>query len=350
VDRDVDRLVKEGHALTAPDAEGLERRLEEQATDLDARARLLGYYAKRCEQELAANPGWLQNATAAPPPTCAGKFRHVLWVIAHAPGAPLAAHPVTHISRGHHAYYEAARTWQQHAEADPVDATVLDHALRFFERQNHVRVEELLDRAERLYPDDARWARRRRSIRADELGATWLKYHVADLGGNESPALAELVEIEALLRDGELEPPAAAQLHDQAAHLLLHFGHLAKAREHAQAMVATATGILDGQDGPQVHSGHVLLGRIALREGDVEEAKARLELAGRTAGSSCFPKYPKMALARELLAHDERDAVLQYLRLCRAACDGLPAILDRWIAQLHDGLIPELGFPFALID
>jgi hypothetical protein len=348
MDKDVDRLVKEGHALTAPEAAALERRLEEQATDLDARARLLGYYAKCCKQELGAHPGWLQNPTAAPLPACAGRFRHALWVIAQAPGAALAAHPVTHIPRTHQAYFEAARIWQQNVDGDPVNATVLDHALRFFERQNHVRVEELLERAERAYPDDVRWARRRRSIRADELGAAWLKYYGADLRGGETPVVPELVEIEALLREGELEPPAAAQLHDQAARILLHFGHLARAREHAHAMVATATGILDGQDGPQVHSGHVLLGTIALREGDVEEAKARLELAGTTAGSSGL--YPKMALARELLAHDERDAVLQYLRLCRAARESLPAVLDRWIAELRDGLIPELRFPFALTD
>jgi hypothetical protein len=256
---------------------------------------------------------------------------------------------VTHIQRGPNAYFEAARIWQQHLERDPVDATLLDHALRFFERENHVRVEELLDRAERAYPDDVRWLRRRQSIRADELGAAWLKYRVAGLGAKESPALAELVEIEELLRDGELEPLAAAGLHDPAGRLLLHFGDLAKAREHAQAMVAMATGILDGKNGPQVHSGHVLLGRIALREGEVAKAKTCLELAGRTAGRSRLDP-PEMALAKELLALDERDAVLQYLRLCRAACDSHGATLDQWIARLRDGLIPDLTFPFQLIE
>lgn len=53
--------------------------------------------------------------------------------------------------------------WQQHVTGDAVDATLLDHALRFFERENHVRVEELLHRAELAYPGDARWAKRRRA-------------------------------------------------------------------------------------------------------------------------------------------------------------------------------------------
>ena len=227
-----------------------------------------------------------------------------------------------------------------------MDATLLDHALRFFERENHLRVEELLGRAELAYPGDVRWAKRRRLMRADELRAAWLKYRFADLTGKEQSGPAELVEIEALLGYGDLEPPLAAQLHDQAARLLLHFGHLAKARVHAEAMVMMATGIHDGMDGKQVHSGHVILGRIALREGDVGEARARLELAGRTAGAAQLD-CPEMALANELLQHDQRDAVLQYLLLCRTACDSYGDTLDRWIAQLRDGLIPELGFPFV---
>ena len=334
VDAHVGRLVKEGHALAAPDAEALERRLEQQAGDLDARARLLGYYAHRFQEERKAAGLF---AAAESLPSHAARLRHALWVIAHAPGAPLAAHPVTHIRRGYREYYEAAQLWQQHVAGDAVDATLLDHALRFFERENHVRVEELLERAERAYPGDARWAKRRRSIRVEELSATWIKYGIVDLAGKELPGPPELVEIEALLADGELEPPLAAQMHGQAARLLFHFGDLAKARLHATAMVAT--------DGPEAHSGHGLLGRIALREGDVMEARTRLELAGRTVGTAL--RDPEMALAREMLQHDAHDAVLQYLLLCRAACDRYSDVLDRWITQLREGVIvPELGFPF----
>jgi hypothetical protein len=50
-----------------------------------------------------------------------------------------------------------------------------------------------------------------------------------------------------------------------------------------------------------------------------------------------------MALANELLQHDARNAVLQYLLVCRPACNMIGDTLDRWIAQLRDGLIPELG-------
>ena len=63
----VDRLVKEGHALAASDAEELERRLEQQPNDLDARARLLGYYARCCRQERMAAPRKLATESLPPP-------------------------------------------------------------------------------------------------------------------------------------------------------------------------------------------------------------------------------------------------------------------------------------------
>jgi hypothetical protein len=126
VEHGVDRLVKEGHALAAPDAEELERTLEQQPDDLDARARLLGYYARCCRHERMTAPRSL--ATETPSPTCAARFRHALWVIEHAPGAPLAAHPTTHIPRANRAYYEAAELRQQHVAGNAVDATLLDHA------------------------------------------------------------------------------------------------------------------------------------------------------------------------------------------------------------------------------
>ena len=56
-----------------------------------------------------------------------------------------------------------------------------------------------------------------------------------------------------------------------------------------------------------------------------------------------FDEEMGAALSRML---DEQDAVLQYLRRCRAVNDSYGDILDQWIARLNEGLIPELGFPF----
>ena len=44
VPREVEKLVEEGASLSADGAAGLERSLEARPDDLDARARLLGYY------------------------------------------------------------------------------------------------------------------------------------------------------------------------------------------------------------------------------------------------------------------------------------------------------------------
>jgi hypothetical protein len=64
--------------------------------------------------------------------------------------------------------------------------------------------------------------------------------------------------------------------------------------------------------GDAVHQGNIVLGRLALRSGEVEEAKRYLLLAGKTPGSTSLASQgPSMALARNLLERGESAAVLQ---------------------------------------
>ncbi len=67
-----------------------------------------------------------------------------------------------------------------------------------------------------------------------------------------------------------------------------------------------------------LHHSHLILGRVALRKGDIEGAKANLLEAGRVNGGGTLSSFgPNMTLAKELLEKHERETVLQYLELCR---------------------------------
>src|SRR3954453_18550656 len=58
--------------------------------------------------------------------------------------------------------------------------------------------------------------------------------------------------------------------------------------------------------GDAIHQGNIVLGRLALRRNDVEEAKRRLVAAGRTPGSSTLASVgPSMQLAKDLLDRGE---------------------------------------------
>ena len=67
-----------------------------------------------------------------------------------------------------------------------------------------------------------------------------------------------------------------------------------------------------------VYEGNVLLGRVALREGNVEKARACLRAAGQSPGSPQLGSFgPELVFAREVLEHGDkldREAVLGFLK------------------------------------
>ncbi len=69
--------------------------------------------------------------------------------------------------------------------------------------------------------------------------------------------------------------------------------------------------------GNVLHWSHITLGRLALRQGDMEAEKRHLEEAGNTPGSPQLDSFgPDMTLIREILARGEKDAALAYLKAC----------------------------------
>ena len=69
--------------------------------------------------------------------------------------------------------------------------------------------------------------------------------------------------------------------------------------------------------GEYIHRGNIVLGKLALRKGDVEGAKRHLLEAGRAPWTISSPdKRPDMSLATLLLAEGTRAAVVEYLHLC----------------------------------
>src|SRR5204863_4474896 len=73
----------------------------------------------------------------------------------------------------------------------------------------------------------------------------------------------------------------------------------------AEALEAARHGVF-WWTGDAIHQGNIVLGRLALRRNDIEEAKRRLIAAGRTPGSSTLASTgPGMQLAKDLLDKGE---------------------------------------------
>jgi len=143
-----------------------------------------------------------------------------------------------------------------------------------------------------------------------------------------------------------------------------HFYDLSRAAEQA-ARSATAAGLRKGRAsaeelsriagsfsydteyGNAVHYSHLVLGRLALQEGDVEGAKKHLLEAGRAPSSPQLAAFgPDMTLAQELLQRSEPgvvEIVLKYLTECERFWSAKPNPLADWEATIRSSGIPDFG-------
>jgi hypothetical protein len=131
---------------------------------------------------------------------------------------------------------------------------------------------------------------------------------------------------------------------------------LAEVKSDAEAALAANTNTQSWNYGNKIFKQHTKLGRVALRKGDIDEAKKQLLASGRTPGSPQLNSYgPDFTLARELAEKGEFDTVIQFLDLVacfwanpditkpkykRLAYDHLE-LLESWKKELRAGKIPD---------
>jgi hypothetical protein len=106
----------------------------------------------------------------------------------------------------------------------------------------------------------------------------------------------------------------------------------------------TALSPHDWNYGNAIQDVNLVRGRLALRAGNQDAAKAFLLAAGRSPGSPQMDSFgPNMSLANDLLQAGEREVVIEYFDLCRVFWrDGRPQ-LEQWTADVRAGRIPQFG-------
>ena len=124
-------------------------------------------------------------------------------------------------------------------------------------------------------------------------------------------------------------------------------GNIESARAIGDRLVSfTAGHERDWNYGNSIHFGNIILGKIAIRVGDVEGAKQFLKKAGLTPGSPSLNSFgPSMSLANDLLKKGELEAVLNYFDACRTFWTSSPGVssLDNWTIDVKNHKIPEFG-------
>jgi hypothetical protein len=130
------------------------------------------------------------------------------------------------------------------------------------------------------------------------------------------------------------------------ANIALESGDLEKARAYATRTidVVSRQEAFDPDPGLALHLATMVLGRVALRLGDIDNAKDLL-LKATDYGESPFLEIagPSMLLASELLRRGERTAVLSYLSRCARLWPTSDHRPEKWIYEIEHGGLPDFG-------
>jgi hypothetical protein len=151
----------------------------------------------------------------------------------------------------------------------------------------------------------------------------------------------ELQHLEAIAgRDPMIRNPFLPRLAKAA----FNAGDYPRAAQYAQEALDAAHHGVFWWTGDAVHQGNIVLGRLAMRSNDLEQAKRRLIAAGKTPGSSTLASIgPNLQLAKDLLDRGESAAVIEYLEECGSFWDGNRGKLAEWIVLVKAGLKPDFG-------
>jgi tetratricopeptide (TPR) repeat protein len=119
-------------------------------------------------------------------------------------------------------------------------------------------------------------------------------------------------------------------------------GNVDIARRAAEDLLAV--GQAGGPSEADRHHAHLILGRLALVDGDIHAALAELEaMAQHVQWQEMWVIGPNMDLAARLFEIGRTEAVMEYLEVCRRSCRWDRGRIKRWKRDLRAGRTPRFG-------
>jgi tetratricopeptide (TPR) repeat protein len=306
----------------------LEAELQRNSDNLEAREHLIDYYF---EQLVRSDAGWggaNHDAWA----------EHVYWVIQHRPESRLAGSPRAMVQPpcGTEENYESGKQlWLKQTELHRDEPAVLANAAHYLRLNDRAIAEALLERAYGLRPGDPDIAK----LLCAVYRRSYADSDISDLKRHDLARKAFAVGEQSL----NVSPIDRFYRLDDVAEAALEAGEFDKAGGYAQELLNAATEYKSNWNyGNAMHNGNLILGRVAIRRGDLAKAGEYLLRAGETRGSPQLNSFgPDMALARELLENDQHDVVIRYFDLCARFWEAGRDRLRSWRSDVEQGRVPE---------
>lgn len=116
-----------------------------------------------------------------------------------------------------------------------------------------------------------------------------------------------------------------------------------EARELANKAIEISPSFQDNWNyGNATFAGHTVLGLLALREGNIEQAVAELQQSATTTGSPQLASFgPTMRLAKELLIQGRTEEVIAFLHHCLTFWKMGSEWVAVWEKKIKRGAIPN---------
>jgi hypothetical protein len=306
-----------GQKIDAKEASDLESVVAQHPDDLSARTKLLDYY-------------FMTRFTSAEAKERHQK--HVLWIIKNRPETEIAGRPCCGLDAilEKDGYNEGKQLWLEQTQAHPQNATILGHAAQFVFIHDKALAEDLLKQAQKVDPNNPQWSERLGHLYSLQTGKDTAAKSLAEY---EKAQAADSSEMSRFYRLAALAKSA------------FEAGAIEQASQYANELLKAAQQYpKDWNYGNAIHHGNNVLGRIALKQGQLKQADEYLLKAGQTPGSPQLNSFgPNMSLAKELLEKGEKDTVLRYFELCRKFWSMGGEILDSWTKEVKAGKVPSFG-------
>lgn len=307
-----------GENLESKTVSELESKLKVNGQDTISRLKLLGYYYSRN----------LESRSIA------SRVRHICWFIEQRPDHQILNSPygIFERSRSYRAYLKIRRKWLSVVPCTGV-TRALSNAASFFICNGELdSAKEVFTLAQSLEPANPDWYR----------GLARVQTLIAESGDQKQweSALEYYQMAQELAGNTLVDAASISKVAFDAAHWDL-------ARSSANdilSRVKAGTCVLS-ESSFLLHTAHITLGKLAIREGNIAEAQRELENAVSIPYSLLLTiKGLDTTLPAALLKLGETECVLQYLQRCKLLWKNEHELLERWTQDVQSGRTPHAWY------
>ncbi|MDZ4837172.1 MAG: hypothetical protein SGJ27_25585 [Candidatus Melainabacteria bacterium] len=334
----------DGAELTPSAVQALEEQLKLDADAHGVRAKLIGYYFNS-RFDIREHSSNLRD--------------HVLWFIKTLPEDSFTGCPYGHLISsvdGQAAYDEGKKLWLDQVEKQPRNLLILENAASYLFLEDRDFAEKFLKQCKELDPENAHWSgllaqlyelppvRKKEGAQSEQPSGGHKNLQPLD-EASLARAAAAFAEREHAYSLAKTEAIALYTLTDLP-QCAINCGELEKAKLYADRLLDLIDQHLANRNySNSVYEAHTALGRIALREGNVELAKEHLLKSVAIPGSPQLNSFgPDMALAQELLNAGEKEIIFEFF--FRVGIFWKSDCIAAWANKIRNGITPDLSQKF----